>query len=200
MPGLQVGLGLRFRQGQSRWRGVQIAEFALVLPLLVTMAIAVMDFGAATNMKQKISNAAREGARFAASQPILDVNIQGGGPPSLNAVNEVVFDYLANARVLPNAGQGSCALGGAATQISGDGASTWTYSYAGCPNTLTVVIARNYTIGTTSQGVLLLGTDVKVSYPYTWQLGHVIGLIAPGSTLFSGSSTMTSEAVMPNLY
>ncbi len=184
----------------SQTAGVQIAEFALILPLLLTMAVAVMDFGTAANMRQKLSNAAREGARFGATQPTFDVDRAGVTPHSTNAVSEVVFDYLVNAHVLPSAGQGSCAPSAANAFMSTDGTSTWTYVYSNCPYTLTIRINRNFTLGSTTQGTMLVGTKVEVDYPYQWQLGRFIGLIAPGSTQFSGATLLAGEAVMPNLY
>ncbi len=189
----------RARFGTNR-AGVQIAEFALVLPLLLTMAVAVMDFGTAANMRQKLSNAAREGARFAATQPTFDVDRAGATPRSTNAVSEIVFAYLANAHVLPNAGLSSCTVGSAVANMSADGTSTWTYAFSGCPDDLTIRISRNFVLGTTTQGAMLLGTRIQVNYPYRWQLGKFIGLIAPGSTQFSGATTLAGEAVMPNLY
>ena len=183
-----------------RHSGVQVAEFALVLPLLITMAIAVMDFGTAANMRQKLSNAAREGARFASTQPIADINRASGAPMSTSSVSEVVYDYLAAAHVLPNAGQGTCTVAGSTATMSADGTATWTYQFTGCPDTLTIRINRNFSLGNTDQGATLLATRLEVDYPYTWQLGRVIGLISPGSTLFSHSSTLAGVAIMPNLY
>ena len=46
--------------------GAQLLEFALVLPLLVVLVIGVSDFGGAYTLKDKLANAAREGARIAA--------------------------------------------------------------------------------------------------------------------------------------
>ena len=185
---------------QSGAWGVQIAEFALVLPLLITMAVAVMDFGTAANMRQKLSNSAREGARFAATQPNFDVTRVGPTPRSTNAVAEVVFDYLANAHVLPNAGTGTCALPSASANMTTDGTMTWVYVFSGCPQDLTIRVNRNFILGTTTQGTMLIGTMIEVDYPYQWQLGKFIGLIAPGSTQYGGTTLFKGQAVMPNLY
>lgn len=191
---------LRILRRPHRASGVQIAEFALILPLLLTMAVAVMDFGTAANMRQKLSNSAREGARFAATQPTFDVDRAGVTPRSTNAVAEIVFAYLANAHVLPNAGQGTCNVASANAEMTADGTSTWIYTFNGCPDVLTIRISRNFVLGTTSSGLMLVGTKIQVTYPYQWQLGKFIGLIAPGSTQFAGSTNLAGEAVMPNLY
>src|SRR5260370_20680101 len=66
------------RRGKSHCRvsrsssGSQLLEFALVVPLLLAMVIGILDFGQAYNLKQKLTNAAREGARFAIEEPCAD--------------------------------------------------------------------------------------------------------------------------------
>ncbi len=48
-------------------RGAQAVEFALVLPLMILVIFAVLDFGFLVYNKAIITNAAREGARFGSS-------------------------------------------------------------------------------------------------------------------------------------
>jgi uncharacterized membrane protein len=50
-----------------------IIEFAVALPLLIVLVVGIFDFGGAFNLKQKLNNAVREGARFGASQPTNDL-------------------------------------------------------------------------------------------------------------------------------
>lgn len=45
-------------------RGQALAEFALVLPLIIFFIAAILEFGRAWNIKQAITDAAREGARY----------------------------------------------------------------------------------------------------------------------------------------
>jgi len=45
-------------------RGQALAEFALVLPLLLLLIAGIIEFGRAWNIKQAVTDAAREGARF----------------------------------------------------------------------------------------------------------------------------------------
>jgi Flp pilus assembly protein TadG len=52
----------RFRQDR---RGQALVEFALVMPILLILIMAVIDFGRAWNLHQTITDAAREGARQA---------------------------------------------------------------------------------------------------------------------------------------
>jgi len=55
------------RRWSSAWfdeRGQALAEFALVLPLILFFIAAVIEFGRAWNIKQAVTDAAREGARY----------------------------------------------------------------------------------------------------------------------------------------
>ena len=56
----------RYRQ---RSRGQSLVEFAIILPVFMVIAFAVIDFGLAFDASIGISSAAREGARQGAVQP-----------------------------------------------------------------------------------------------------------------------------------
>jgi Flp pilus assembly protein TadG len=45
-------------------RGQALAEFALVLPLILFFIASIIEFGRAWNIKQAVTDAAREGARY----------------------------------------------------------------------------------------------------------------------------------------
>ncbi|MGA2426160.1 MAG: TadE/TadG family type IV pilus assembly protein, partial [Terriglobales bacterium] len=51
-------------------RGSAILEFAISLPLLVVFVVGIYDFSGAFNQKQKIEQAAQEGAIVAGAQPM----------------------------------------------------------------------------------------------------------------------------------
>ena len=51
--------GLRGRKGQA------LAEFALILPVLFLLIAGIIEFGRAWNIKQVVTDASREGARYA---------------------------------------------------------------------------------------------------------------------------------------
>ncbi len=53
-----------FRVWQDE-RGQALAEFAMVLPLILFFIAAILEFGRAWNIKQAVTDAAREGARYA---------------------------------------------------------------------------------------------------------------------------------------
>ena len=58
------------RPGRTRLneRGQALAEFALVLPLILLFMAGIIEFGRAWNIKQAVTDAAREGARYAVVQ------------------------------------------------------------------------------------------------------------------------------------
>ena len=59
------------RRGIAIWkdeRGQALAEFALVLPLILFFIAGIIEFGRAWNIKQAVTDAAREGARYAVVQ------------------------------------------------------------------------------------------------------------------------------------
>jgi len=53
-------------------QGASALEFALVLPILVTVLFGAISFGLAFNAKMQISHAARESVRFAATYAVPD--------------------------------------------------------------------------------------------------------------------------------
>ena len=58
---------MRGRRWSAAWideRGQALAEFALVLPLIMFFIAAILEFGRAWNIKQAVTDAAREGARY----------------------------------------------------------------------------------------------------------------------------------------
>ena len=59
------------------WReeGQALAEFALVLPLLLLLVAGLIEFGRGWNIKQVVTDAAREGSRYAVVQDPLITSI-----------------------------------------------------------------------------------------------------------------------------
>jgi Flp pilus assembly protein TadG len=58
---MRVGLCNPKRRSE---RGQALAEFALVLPLVLLFIAGIIEFGRAWNIKQIVTDAAREGARY----------------------------------------------------------------------------------------------------------------------------------------
>ncbi|NCO32333.1 MAG: hypothetical protein AUJ92_03430 [Armatimonadetes bacterium CG2_30_59_28] len=53
----------------KRNRGTAAVEFALALPFMLLVLAGIVDFGRAYSMRVTLTNAAREGARYAAGNP-----------------------------------------------------------------------------------------------------------------------------------
>jgi Flp pilus assembly protein TadG len=58
----RLGRATRNRRGQA------LAEFALILPLILLFIAGIVEMGRAWNIKQAVTDAAREGARYAVVQ------------------------------------------------------------------------------------------------------------------------------------
>ena len=61
-----------YKQYGYRRRAGAVVEMAVVSPLLLMMIFGVIEFGNSFMVRQIITNAAREGARTAAIQPVAD--------------------------------------------------------------------------------------------------------------------------------
>jgi Flp pilus assembly protein TadG len=64
------------RRTRPRRRGAAMIEFALVLPLLVTIMMGIIEFGRAMTVQTILTNAAREGARNAILAGATDTGVQ----------------------------------------------------------------------------------------------------------------------------
>lgn len=64
----QIMWKIRRRGGTRRERAAAIVEFAVVLPLLLTMLFGIIEYGWAFMVRQGLQNAAREGARMSVLQ------------------------------------------------------------------------------------------------------------------------------------
>src|ERR1700685_848091 len=90
---------LRIRPATMLWptcrddRAAQIVELALSLPLLMLFVVGIFDFSGALSLKQKLTNAARDGARVAAADVANDLG-SSGVPVSVNNAFQVVDAYL----------------------------------------------------------------------------------------------------------
>jgi hypothetical protein len=80
------------RQGRTRRAelGQALAEFALVLPVLMLLIAGIVEFGRAWNIKQAVTDAAREGARYA---------VVADGDVTLDVVEAKIKERLALASI-----------------------------------------------------------------------------------------------------
>ncbi len=175
--------------------GAQLLEFALVLPMLLVIVFGAADFGAAWALKDKLSNAGRDGARIAVSQT-NDLSGGGNPPPSVTAVKDVVANYLTNANVT------TCPDSVATPwTVASAGTFAWQYtsSATGCGSgAFLLKIERGYTYTSGLPAVTIVATRVTLTYPMTWNIGHLMKLMIPTSTL-GNSIKITTTAVMQNL-
>ena len=169
-------------------QGSQIVEFALVRPLLVVIVVAIFDFGDAFNTKQKLQLAARETVRFTANLSSADLT-QGAASTSVSAARLVMYEQLRTLRL------NTCGLDVALPSYQDY---VWTYqTSAGCPAPLVLVIER--AVPVQSNGRMLLGSRVTITYPFRWRFNSVVTLIAPKSQYPGPVFTMTAHALMMNL-
>jgi Flp pilus assembly protein TadG len=200
----------RFDSGRC-WRvmlqtceGAQLVEFALVLPLLVVLVVGITDFGAGFALKDKLTNAGRDGARIAVSKPDDLTNASStacnGVPCSVQAAATSAVNYLTNA------GVSACSLDPSSTSPTSNGPNTfaWTYtSPSNCPGTTSKMsidieraVTTPVTVGGTTTTVLM--TRVTINYPFRWAFGSVVKLLAPSSN-YATQLTLSAVVIMPNL-
>ncbi len=181
-------------------QGSALLEFAIVLPLLVVFVVGIYDFSGAFNQKQKIEQAAQEGAIVAGAQPMSDIQSSNPNPDSLQPVVIAVFNSLADSGVLPNAGL-SCTLPPPAPTPPAPPGLAWTYTISGCSfaylgDKLAITINRGWV--SASGPPMLVGTIVTVTYPYHWRFGSAIQLLFPGPNGYSAPTQVTESATVHN--
>jgi len=177
-------------------RGSAILEFAISLPLLVVFVVGIYDFSGAFNQKQKIEQAAQEGAIIAGAQPTSDI-ASATAPASLQPVVTAIFNSLAGSGILPKANQGACIAPGTASCPIGV---AWTYTITACSggypsDNLVITINRGWVSGSGSPRSL--GTRVTIVYPYHWQFNGVIRLLIPGAN-YAAITQLTESATVQN--
>lgn len=177
--------------------GAQLAEFALTLPLLAVFLVGIFDFGNAFAVKQKISNAARDGARIGANLPSGVTTIfTSGSVVSADIVRDAVHASLLASRV------NDCGLLSATRTTPGTLTWQYTASGSGCPagSSFVLTVARGFSFSETVNGntAQVLSTQVIISYPYQWRFGNVIKVLIPSST-YAGVTNITTTVTMPNL-
>jgi Flp pilus assembly protein TadG len=176
-------------------RATQIVEFAVSLPLLMVLVVGIFDFSGAFSLKQKLTNAAREGARAAAAGPANDLanpSSSTGVPASVNDAFWVVDNYLNSEQI------NDCGLSGATATPS---QLTWTYSANsnGCPGNGAVILTINRGCVTQSAGgtaANVVGTCVSIKYPYKWRFNSVITLLVPAT--YQGVTNLSGVAAAMN--
>jgi Flp pilus assembly protein TadG len=174
-------------------QGAALLEFAIVLPLLVVFVVGIFDFSGAFNQKQKIEQAAQQGAIIAGAQPMSDIdplNPSTNGPDSLQPVVTAVFNSLTATGVVPT---GTCAPPVTPTHTGSN--LKWTYTITGCPDDLVIVINRGWVPAAGPPAAVC--TMVTVTYPYHWRFSSVIQLLIPGAK-YADTPKLTESATVHN--
>lgn len=177
----------KFRSLPGEREGAELLEFALALPLILVMIAGLLDFANAYNIKQKLANAAREGARLGAAEPTADIG--DATPASVTNIYQDVVAYLQNAHV--NTSFIGTSLSYNTTTETGTYYSTGSYG---------LKIERWVQItNADSDGTTIPATRVTLTYPYDWTFGfnHIIDLLIPSANI-AGTIDITTYAMMPN--
>lgn len=173
-----------------------ILEFAVALPILVVFVVGIYDFSGAFDQKQKIAQAAQEGAIVAGAQPMSDLLASSNtNPASLQAVTTAVYNSLLGSGVIP---AGTCTL---PATVTGPAGLTWTYKISGCNpahSTDDVVITINRGWVWTTSTPAVVGTVVTVQYTYYWQFNSVIQLLFSGPTGYAATTNLIESATVHN--
>ena len=180
-------------------QGAALLEFAIVLPLLVVFVVGIFDFSGAFNQKQKIEQAAQQGAIIAGAQPMSDIASATSDPDSLHPVVTAVFNSLAGSGVLPSAGQSCTPPPPVPTRPTPPGLA-WIYTISGCSGTtaaddLVITINRGWVSASGSPAAV--GTMVTVTYPYHWRFNSVIQLLFPRAG-YAAITNLAESAIVHN--
>ncbi len=97
--------GTRRHPAQSRWseRGAAAVEMAFVLPVLLFLVFAIIDFGRMLNAQITLTEAAREGARAAAFNQNANNQVQAAAGTLTGVSTTVNTACPANASLTDNA-------------------------------------------------------------------------------------------------
>jgi Flp pilus assembly protein TadG len=178
-----------------RAEGAAILEFAITIPLLVVFVVGIYDFSGAFNQKQKIEQAAQEGAIVAGGQPMTDIETTNTNPASLVPVVTAVFNSLAGSNVIPGS---TCTQPGSVTPTASG--LTWTYTISNCStaytsDNLVITVNRGWVVA--SSGPSVVGTVITVTYPYHWRFNSVIQLLLPNAN-YAPVTSLTESASVHN--
>jgi Flp pilus assembly protein TadG len=176
------GQGRSRRRFRKQGRGVELVEFALVMPLLLLLVAGVWDFGSAILLKERMTNAAREGARVAVSIPLNSGNCSGRVPCAIVSAASTMQQYMNNAGA-----DLSCITPSQPTSFNSSDPTVATYS---CTNGISLTINRNLMVASANGEVP--STQVSLTYPVRWVM---IAKFLPG--VFP--QTLTTTATMENL-
>jgi Flp pilus assembly protein TadG len=159
--------------------------------------VGIFDFSGALSLKQKLTNAAREGARVAAADPANDLGATSSIPASVSDAWQVVANYLRSENI-NDCGLGPVGGAGGVAPVA-SGTLTWTSTAnTGCPGTgLVLTINRGCTTVVSGTSTDAVNTCVTLQYPYQWRFTGVSGVLG-GSFIPPSSITTTATSFNEN--
>lgn len=160
--------------------GVELVEFALVLPLLLLLVVGVWDFGSAFLLKDKMTNAAREGARIAVSTPLNSADCSGPTPCSLVAAANAVKQYMTGA-----GNDAGCIVPAGPSSFTAPDRANYV-----CESGIALEIDRGAFLETDAGRIP--ATRVTLTFPVRWML---VGRLLPGAL----PQTISTTVIMQNL-
>jgi Flp pilus assembly protein TadG len=170
-------------------RGAEIAETAMVLPLVFMMLMAIFWFGQAFRIYGTITHAAREGARTAVA-PVCATCVASGTTPAQNAVtalnSALTAAHLATTQVqAPTPIPNLCPCGSPSSSCTAVACDPSTAS------TSNACVQVNVQLSYPSQGGAgTCGTSVSFGYKYPYHF------LIPYTTLDLGNMTLPAQAQM----
>jgi Flp pilus assembly protein TadG len=187
-----TAIGIKFTMRLRETEAAELLEFALALPLILVMVAGLLDFSRAYNIKQKLSNAVREGARIEA---ISANDATNPSPASLPTLRDDVVTYLNNANV------NTSFIGTTLTYDPSAGVCTGTwYTTIGTSTTnYGLKVEKCVQVVDTTSATTIPSTRVTLYYPYDWTFGfnHIIKLLLPSST-FTSPIRIETDATISN--
>ena len=194
LRGSSSAMALKFATRARKTEAAELLEFALALPMILVMVVGLLDFSHAYNIKQKLANAAREGARIGGSENMQDTTTNN--PGSVKAIKDDVTTYLLDAGV-------DTSFIGTTLSWTPSPVSNGTYYTTSGGVNYGLQIERNvqvpYTDPNTGASAPIPSTRVTLYYPYDWTFGfdQVIKLLIPSAT-FTDPIRITTDAMMAN--
>jgi Flp pilus assembly protein TadG len=177
------------RVKMARWRrlvggigGAEIAEVAVILPILVALLLAIVFFARAFNIYSTITYAAREGAQIAVRQGCA--TCASATPPTATDVANKVTQVLQASHIDPS--QITAYIPSPAPTAGSCGTMTST------PSTTAVQVFANAQLNPGTSGPATCGVVVSFRYPYRFSLLNPV----PPFGLNSFNLQLTADARM----
>jgi Flp pilus assembly protein TadG len=183
---LSLSISTRLKETE----GAELLEFALALPMILVMVAGLLDFSRAYNIKQKLAQSVREGARYMSNET---GDLNSSTPSTVPTLRDEVVTYLTNAGGINTSFIGTTLTYTGPPSCTG----TWYTTLGGVSYGLKV--ERCVKVPDTANSTTVLSTRVTLYYPYDWTFGfdHIMKLMLPSSN-FTSPIRIQADATMSN--